>query len=153
MYQIDSNRNRLGDKKCCWLCDKSANDPTTTFEDHHILPKHLGGEKGPLVFLCSDCHTNVHKCAEKLLKGNKWIPYKNKVHIDKCLYLANVIVKATLLIESNSENKIYVYSGTFDYSTHEMLVALVKYFKNNKTKMNQDTIIKQAIREMYQKYL
>ena len=150
MLKIENNR--LGTKTQCWLCSKPP-DGITTFEDHHILPKHLGGTNGPLVYLCADCHTNVHKCATKLLKGLSYVPYSENSLKIKCLELAKVIVNGTIALEKNPVNKIYVYSGIFDYATHNKLIELVKYLKTPNSKISQDSVIKLAIKELHAKFL
>jgi hypothetical protein len=117
-----------------------------------MVPKHLGGTNGPLVFLCSDCHTNVHKCAEKLEKGKSYMPYKVTQHIKRCLYLANIIMNASLMLKQNPQNKIYVISGILDFETHNKLVELVKYLKTPKKSSSQIKVIKLAISELHKKY-
>lgn len=144
--------NRLGNINCCWLCDDSPEDSTKVFEDHHIVPRHLGGTNGPIVYLCSDCHTNVHDTARDILKGKQLhIKYRIQLQIDKLLYLSNVIVRAEIEIQKNPQNKIYVFNTILDYETHEMLTALVKYYRSNKCKVNQGIIFKKAISELYRK--
>ncbi len=144
--------NRLGNKNECWLCEREP-DNIATFEDHHILPKHLGGTNGPLVYLCADCHTNVHKCATKLLKGASYVPYARNLHKQRCLELAQVIVNGTVALEKNPINKIHVFSGILDYDTHNKLVALVKYLKTPKARLSQEDVIKLAIKELHKKFL
>lgn len=150
MYQIHDNR--LGTKSECWLCLVQASDPTKNFEDHHIVPRHLGGTNGPLVYLCSDCHTNVHACAEKLEKGKSYLPYKEHDCIKKCLYLAKVIADAAIMLKQNPQNKIFVISGILDYKTHTKLVELTKYF-GAKKRTTQIKVIKHLIDEFHKKYL
>ena len=33
--------------------------------EHHLIPRALGGEKGPVADLCSNCHALVHKAADR----------------------------------------------------------------------------------------
>lgn len=38
----------------CWVCGASST------EDHHVVPRTYGGENGPQVSLCGNCHTCLH---------------------------------------------------------------------------------------------
>lgn len=134
--------NRLGGVTSCWLCN-APNNGVTTFEDHHIVPRHLGGTNGPLVFLCAHCHTNVHKTAEYWYK-KEFKPLYNNVQKDvKLKYLAGVICKARQLVEK-TKGKQTVISGRLDYETHSNLKALAKYLG-----MSQHTAMKYAINKTY----
>jgi len=47
-------------KKLCYVCQKH----NVFAEGHHIIPRAMrGGDKGPKVNLCTDCHTKVHHLA------------------------------------------------------------------------------------------
>ncbi len=93
--------NRLGHKECCWLCDKPSDNPSVSFEDHHIIPRHLGGENGPLVLLCADCHTNVHSCATSLIKkGEPLFIYELQLQQERCVELASIIFKVYKSLEA-----------------------------------------------------
>lgn len=93
--------SRLGHKECCWLCDKPSNNPSSSFEDHHIIPRHLGGENGPLVLLCADCHTNTHACATNLIKkGEPLEIYDEPLHQERCLELATIIFRVHKSLEA-----------------------------------------------------
>lgn len=134
--------NRLGSLNNCWLCN-APNNGVITFEDHHIVPRHLGGTNGPLVFLCAHCHTNVHKTAEHWYT-NKFVPIYKDVKKDvKLKYLAGVICKARQLVEK-TEGKQTVISGRLDYETHSNLKALAKYLG-----MSQHNTMKYAINKLY----
>ena len=37
----------------------------TELEEHHLVPRALGGSKGPTVALCPTCHSLVHKTAKQ----------------------------------------------------------------------------------------
>lgn len=144
MTRIDTRieNNRLGGTLLCWVCSKPKD--TLTFEDHHIVPQHLGGKNGPVVLLCGVCHTQVHNSAEALYKGNTHIPFRDAVQREKCLYLATVIVNARLAVEANGGlNKRFVFSTVFTYEEHETLVKLTKHYG-----MNQPKLIKYALEQL-----
>lgn len=132
----------------CWVCFKDF--VNLQVEHHHIVPRAYGGEKGPTVSLCCDCHTIAHKTADSLFsKGNPVVPLANPMARERALYLAQVICNARSAIENlNSENKRYVYSGFFDGKTHARLVRLAAYLK-----MPQQKVIKYAINSLYERLL
>lgn len=40
------------------------------FESHHIWPTYLGGPiEGPQIWLCYQCHRDIHKISSKLYRG------------------------------------------------------------------------------------
>jgi len=39
-------------------------------EEHHEIPRAAGGEGGPTIFICSECHKALHACAQKILARN-----------------------------------------------------------------------------------
>ncbi len=47
--------------KVCPACQKEKE----TFHEHHIIPRMYGGQKGPTISICIDCHKAVHRCASK----------------------------------------------------------------------------------------
>ena len=127
----------------CWVCLKKINESNT--EHHHVVPRSYGGENGPTVSLCCDCHTCAHKTADSLYaRGNPIVPYQNVLSRERCLYLAQVICSARTKIESNPENKRYVYSGFFDSKTHGKLVRITESLK-----MSQKKVIVYAIDQLY----
>lgn len=131
----------------CWLCD--APKFRTSTEEHHIVPRCYGGEKGPTVTLCSSCHTRVHESAESLYKGNPIFPYTDADERERCLYLATVIVNARLALERiNDPNKRVVFSTTFDGETHELLVRLTKHLN-----LSQKKVIIYALKELAKRHL
>lgn len=132
----------------CWVC--LVKRGTKNFEEHHVVPRSYGGERGPTVSLCCDCHTTAHKAADALYaKGNPVVPLANPMARERALYLAQVICNARSAIENiNSENKRYVYSGFFDGKTHARLVRLAAYLK-----MPQQKVIKYAINSLYERLL
>ncbi len=127
----------------CWVCGIKD----VPFEQHHIVPRHCGGEKGPTVTLCGGCHTTIHNAAEKIKKGNPTLPLKNQTQRERVLYLATVIANAELALQKvNLENKRVVYSGFFEGATHTKLVKLSRFYK-----MSQHKLLVHAINTLYMK--
>ena len=126
----------------CWVCFVKRG--ARNFEEHHTVPRSYGGERGPTVTLCCDCHTSAHKAADSLYaSGNPVVPFKSQISRERCLYLAQVICNARSAMETiNSENKRYVYSGFFDGKTHAKLVRIADHLK-----MSQKKVITYAIEE------
>lgn len=122
----------------CWVCKVSRTD-YSEFEEHHVVPSHLGGNKGPTVSLCDTCHTKAHKMSEKIWHNQTYIPYKNAEHLRRCYYLAVVICRARLQMDAiGGENKRVKFSTTLTFEEHNLLKKVQKYFgiKNQK-----DTLI------------
>jgi len=131
----------------CWVC--TANFKKVNVEHHHIVPRCYGGEKGPTVSICTDCHTNVHDTADALY-AKKFINLNYTDHIsrERCLYLATIVVNSRLSLENiNNENKRFVYSGFFTGKVHKKLVRLAKYFK-----MSQQKVIVHGIEQLYKRH-
>lgn len=129
----------------CWVCEEKFSAQINV-EHHHVVPRSYGGSNGPTVSLCGNCHTNLHKGAEKLFAGESpYYRYSDNAALERCLYLSTVVCNARLSVE-NSENKRYVYSGAFDGKTHDKLVRLSKHFK-----LPQRKLLKFAIDELYRR--
>jgi len=128
----------------CWVCDVPQKD-YPEFEQHHIVPSHLGGNKGPTVTLCEICHTKAHKMAEKLWHSKEYSPYKIPLHHRRCVYLGTVICRARQDLELKGNlNKRYKYSDTFSYQEHELLVKLQTYYN----KKSQGALIRFALERL-----
>ncbi len=125
----------------CWVCHVQR-DGFTTFEEHHVVPCHLGGTNGPVVSLCDGCHTKVHDSATKLYRGVVNLPYREEDRRARCLYLAQVICRAQSALESQGNlNKKFKYSDTFSYEEHELLVSLQRYYG----KKSQGELVRYAL--------
>lgn len=130
----------------CWVCNTSR--LKSQFEEHHVVPKCYGGEKGPCVSLCTSCHTLLHKNAEKIY-ANKYpmINYKSNLSKERSLYLSTVVANARHAIEDDGhKNKKTVFTTTFNNDTHTKLVKLTRYYK-----MSQKKLIEFAITHLYQR--
>jgi len=118
----------------CWVCEVSRNK-YTEFEEHHVVPSHLGGNLGATVSLCDTCHTKAHKLSEKLWHGKEYHPFSDEQVFNRCLYLAVVICRARYSVEKSSGiNKRYKYSDTFTYQEHELIKKLQRYYGSKSQK-------------------
>lgn len=127
----------------CWCCHARQ----VAFEQHHVVPRHLGGENGPLVTLCGSCHTNCHTYATQLYKGKVTIDlsaYQGKASMPRLSYLAEVIRRATIAIEGTSGKK-WKYATTFTDAEHDKLVRLAVLHGS------QDKAIRAALDLLYGK--
>lgn len=132
----------------CWVCFSDFKKNNLNIEHHHVVPRSYGGEQGPTVSLCCDCHTSAHKAADSLYSsGNPVVPYKVVVSRERCLYLAQVICNSRNAMENlNSENKRVVYSGFWDGKTHAKIKRLAEYHK-----LTQPKLLKLAIEQLYKR--
>ncbi len=131
----------------CWVCHVSRTD-YSEFEQHHVVPSHLGGNLGPTVSLCEICHTKAHKMSEKLWFNKPYEPYKEESHLKRCTYLAVVICRARQQLECQSGfNKRFKYSDTFSYEEHELLIKLQRFYSLK----SQGATIRFALNQLSQK--
>ncbi len=133
----------------CWIChNKNA------LEEHHVIPRHCGGEKGPTVTLCGVCHYSIHKInigkhvsfGEVYLRElcSLWV-YPN--HQAQALYLASVILKADKL-SKDSCNRSIKFMTTLDTHTHYMLRSCAKGLG-----LTQAQVVEKAIHLIYTKFI
>jgi hypothetical protein len=60
---------RIGIRGKCFVCEPQRNCIIgNEYEDHHVIPEHLGGKAGPLTSLCEKEHGRVHSIAEAIIK-------------------------------------------------------------------------------------
>lgn len=98
----------------CYVCDTSTN----IIDEHHVWPQAAGGEAGPIVQLCSRCHSGIHRQALNLLaRRTQRKAYFSDVQMERAKPLIQYIMmawretsegrtpkrKATLTIETDSE--------------------------------------------------
>ena len=116
-------------RNICYVCST-----TTSLETHHIIPVSLGGEKGPLIDLCNNCHGMVHKVASSKK------PSKSK----KINYLASIIIKHSANV---GKDKPIAFSTRFTSVTNAKLLKLADLFNTSKS-----NVIVMAIHSMYAKH-
>jgi len=66
-YSNFSQKNNIIKLKVCGCCGSRKN-----LELHHIIPISVGGkdEYFNLLYLCHDCHVNIHKMLNEIFKHN-----------------------------------------------------------------------------------
>lgn len=64
--------------KHCGICPKCGVDKELT--KHHIIPVRHGGRKGPIFFICLECHRNLEKMIPQ--KKEKGVMFYYKVVIE-----------------------------------------------------------------------
>lgn len=70
----------------CYICETIS----PSCESHHIWPRFAGGESGPTVWLCANCHTGIHRQALNLL---------SKTASRKCYFTTAQLERAKPLIQ------------------------------------------------------
>lgn len=130
----------LVEKERCVVCGIKG----VPFEEHHTVPRHLGGNESPLVNLCGGCHQLVHNTATAILANRPTeIPHNPTVKMSVLKYLVNVVVNAALRA-SGETGKNWTYSRTFSDQQHTKLVRLAKHYGS------QDKAIDLALDMLYQ---
>lgn len=124
----------------CWVCARVC----SSYDQHHVVPSHLGGSEGPTVTLCGDCHTTLHTYATQMyakrvtLDLNLYAP-RHRMRLD---YLADVIVRAMIQVEGVG-GKNWVYSRKWSDVQHAQLVRLAHIYGS------QDKAIDAALTKLY----
>lgn len=133
----------------CWICqDKDG------LEEHHVVPRHCGGETGPTVTLCGICHYNTHqiRIPQYVKYGTQYITqlcskWKGSGQVDQAVYLASVISKANE-ISKGSDHRPVKYMTTLDAATHRMLKLSAKGLG-----LTQDQVVKEGIKVVYMRHI
>jgi hypothetical protein len=108
------------------------------------VPRAFGGENGPTVTICVDCHTLAHRLGEKFYSGKWSKPAFTDPNMQSRLeYLGIVIANAQHAVEGDA-NKRVSYCGVFDGEAHSKLKRLCEYYGRS-----QHKIILYAINELY----
>ena len=53
----------MSKKRRCLICGENK----AIIDEHHVWPQAAGGEAGPVVDLCSTCHSGIHRQALNLI--------------------------------------------------------------------------------------
>jgi len=95
----------------CYICETQI----ISYNGHHLIPRESGGEDGPVLDLCSDCHGNVHREIQRLLalyrkgKGGGTIQWKTVRSPNEVTNATHVILtglKAIIEYEGPKERKV-----------------------------------------------
>ena len=52
----------------CPLC----NNDVESLDNHHVIPRSLGGENLQTIDICPNCHDLIHRTANAMISGNEW---------------------------------------------------------------------------------
>jgi hypothetical protein len=125
-------------------------------DEHHVIPRSYGGVDGPVVWLASDMHVEVHTQAlalyrtkdEGLIQYPSGLPDTSR---DKFLYLVRTIVNARIAYESAKKaNKAPKQSVSF-----KLDIRRTKRVEELAQALNcsQRHVMNMAIDRLYQKTL
>jgi hypothetical protein len=115
--------DRLGKPDVCFVHDSKVCLQHSPGEDHHVIPRHLGGVDGPVVMLCEKEHKEVHRLANSYITG-KTKPYLGlSLDQDRRVRLANSILNAHNLVH-NDTNRHIKLDLKIPGSVHKELVFL-----------------------------
>lgn len=141
--QVASNQViPTGEQDFCVVC-QTTNVP---YEQHHVVPRHLGGTDGPQINICGGCHQLIHNGALALHAGRQipeLDPSWSKIKRIRYMYLVRVIVNAMIAADGES-GKNWKYQTTFSDACHTKLVKLAKLYGS------QDKAILAAIDKLHQ---
>jgi hypothetical protein len=126
----------------------------TKLHEHHVVPRAYGGEDGPTVTLCAECHGLIHELADGLWhtfkrKGAWTVRLEKQLHLfdpqvrQKLTYLVHVIMRARL-VTLNTKNKAITFSAKFKPDVARMLKVLTK-----RLHLSQQKVVVTAITALY----
>lgn len=143
---LDLGMGVINDVGACWVCD----NPNTP-EYHHIIERASGGENGPQVRLCGNCHSGIHKVADAgptlEVASQEFLGHPNKC-LTMVLALAILITTARKSV-AGDPNKTAVFSTRFNATTRKQLRELSKVVR---LKGGQASIVVLAIAELHKRF-
>lgn len=103
----------------CHICEVETAVP----HQHHIIPREYGGEQGPTIPLCGNCHTRLHAEAEAVLsykRTGKHIKsfWSSSRQAKRASPLVAAIVQSAL---DTKEKKTYKLNLEIDSATYKQL--------------------------------
>ena len=125
----------------CWVCGTTEDEEKLDY--HHVIPRALGGEAGPVVGLCQPCHRRTHELGNG--DQNALPETSNRIALQRLFVLSRVISEAGNRTK-NDPNKTAIFSARFSANTKHKLRALARV-----SKKSQKTVIETAIDELYGK--
>ena len=141
------------DQPHCYICGIDSG-----LNQHHVVPRHLGGTHGSTVTLCTVCHQDgVHQLENIDLSGHvisisDFMEMNSNFNdVKSCLkayYLARVIQTAEKAVQGSS-NKVTNFQTVFKAETNRKVEALQSVLKG---KPSKERVVLQAIDELYAKY-
>jgi hypothetical protein len=139
----------------CWVCERrfiDSNPPGDVTKNlHHIVPKAAGGTDGPLVSLCSDHHSALHKIALRM--GAKK-PYFDLVSQEtdaqkKKLYWLATVVHNAFAATKGDPNKKAVAMVELDRKRQDMVTQLMGVYPQAKSR---EALLTLALEALFSKH-
>lgn len=120
----------------CHIC--RVNTPVP--HKHHIIPREYGGESGPVIELCGNCHTRIHAEAESVLAYKRTgrpikTYWSSSEEAKRATPLVSAIVQSAL---NTKEKKKYKMNLEFDSETYKKLHI---FKKDNNFSSLEETVI------------
>lgn len=137
----------------CWICDEQIQ-----LVEHHMIPRAYGGVNGPTVYICSNCHKNVH-AIESEIGSEPFQPddvlemikdklfYIPETHLTRAFICIKMIIQARDAVEGDP-NKSVVFMDRFPPVVKNQLRALRTVYP----KLNQQKIVRLAIELLYSRH-
>lgn len=121
----------LGIKGQCFVCMTGKGCLLNiTPEEHHVIPREYGGEKGPVVSLCPNQHRAIHRTANAFIKQKDFsviqqfsteASYKQLFSESQRFgYLVSLILKGFLNTNSDP-NKLIIFQAKIPQSVYNLL--------------------------------
>ena len=119
----------------CFTCRKKL-----PLDNHHIIPVSYGGQEGPTVDLCQDCHTLVHRL---ILYGVRQVSKPENIQRDIVLDALGKIGRNARKLSTKQERP-QRWQTTFKPETANKLDKLAQI-----TKRSKHDIVANAIDTLY----
>ena len=138
---LNFENGAVNSRATCWTC--GTDESKEKLDYHHMIPRALGGEAGPMVGLCQPCHRRVHE----LGSGDQDALPKtsNAITLQRLFILSNIIIEAANRTKNNP-NKSVMFSARFPARIRRKLQRLAKI-----SKRSQRTVVETAIEDLYAK--
>ena len=110
----------------CYICEQI----NASVEVHHIIPQAAGGEKGPTIPLCSNCHSLIHRGSLQYLSKN---PSKVQYFNDEQFIRAKPLIEAIVIfIRRERENPNMDQKVNLMLKPDKRLVTILHLLKTDK---------------------
>jgi len=134
----------------CWVCEQrfksSSPSGPANREDHHIFPTNAGGTDGPLVSLCSEHHSTLHKIAERIHAKKEFKDHlagEAPPYAQKLVWLAAQVVRAEQAV-ADDPNKLLRNSVKLTQAETVMVQRLQKLHQKGRSE-----VLRAALRAFY----
>ena len=134
---LDFSQGSENSKGVCWVCGSTPGEGK--LDCHHMVPRALGGEEGPTVWLCQPCHRRVHEAGY----GRGVEPSGCALSDSRCSILGGTIMEAARVVKDDP-NKSVVFTDRFPAETRKQLRELAKA-----TGKTQKEVVRMALAYMH----